>query len=136
MTEAVYKLLTKPRKIRGQIKKAEAEMEGLKLSMLPGAIRYDKDKVQSSPQDPMAQYAVRLDELERKIEDLQTEYLNAQDEVVAAANELTSPGDVIITLRFISGWDFQSIAKEISMSERQMFRHYKVAQEELTKRCQ
>lgn len=136
MTEAVYKLLTKPRKIRGQIKKAEAEMEGLKLSMLPGAIRYDKDKVQASPQDPMAQYAVRLDELERKIEDLQTEYLNAQDEVVAVANELTSPGDVIITLRFISGWDFQSIAKEISMSERQMFRHYKVAQEELTKRCQ
>lgn len=136
MTEAVYKLLTKPRKIRGQIKKAEAEMEGLKLSMLPGAIRYDKDKVQASPQDPMAQYAVRLDELERKIEDLQTEYLNAQDEVVTVANELTSPGDVIITLRFISGWDFQSIAKEISMSERQMFRHYKVAQEELTKRCQ
>ena len=136
MTEAVYKLLTKPRKIRGQIKKAEAEMEGLKLSMLPGAIRYDKDKVQSSPQDPMAQYAVRLNELERKIEDLQTEYLEAQDDVVAVANELTSPGDVIITLRFISGWDFQSIAKEISMSERQMFRHYKVAQEELTKRCQ
>lgn len=136
MTEAVYKLLTKPRKIRGQIKKAEAEMEGLKLSMLPGAIRYDKDKVQASPQDPMAQYAVRLDELERKIEDLQTEYLNAQDEVVAVANELTSPGDVIITLRFISGWDFQSIAKEISMSERQMFRYYKVAQEELAKRCQ
>ena len=136
MTEAVYKLLTKPRKIRGQIKKAEAEMEGLKLSMLPGAIRYDKDKVQASPQDPMAQYAVRLDELERKIEDLQTEYLNAQDEVVTVANELTSPGDVIITLRFISGWDFQSIAKEISMSERQMFRYYKVAQEELMKRCQ
>ena len=136
MTEAVYKLLTKPRKIRGQIKKAEAEMEGLKLSMLPGAIRYDKDKVQSSPQDSMAQYAVRLDELERKIEDLQIEYLNAQDEVVAVANELTSPGDVIITLRFISGWDFQSIAKEISMSERLMFRYYKVAQEELTKRCQ
>ena len=102
MTEAVYKLLTKPRKIRGQIKKTEAEMEGLKLSMLPGAIRYDKDKVQASPQDPMAQYAVRLDELERKIEDLQTEYLNAQDEVVTVANELTSPGDVIITLRFIS----------------------------------
>lgn len=135
MTEAVYKLLTKPRKIRGQIKKAEAEMEGLKLSMLPGAIRYDKDKVQASPQDSMAQYAVRLDELERKIEDLQIEYLNAQDEVVAVANELTSPGDVIITLRFISGWDFQSIAKEISMSERQMFRYYKVAQEELAKRC-
>ena len=135
MTEAVYKLLTKPRKIRGQIKKAEAEMEGLKLSMLPGAIRYDKDKVQASPQDSMAQYAVRLDELERKIEDLQIEYLNAQDEVVAVANELTSPGDVIITLRCISGWDFQSIAKEISMSERQMFRYYKVAQEELAKRC-
>lgn len=136
MTEAVYKLLTKPRKIRGQIKKAEAEMEGLKLSMLPGAIQYDKDKVQSSPQDLMAQYAVRLDELERKIEDLQTEYLNAQDEVVAVANELTSPGDVIITLRFISGWDFQSIAKEISMSERQMFRYYKQATIELGKRCQ
>lgn len=136
MTEAVYKALTRPRKIRGQIKKAEAEMEGLRLSMLPGAIRYDKDAVQTSPQDPMAQYAARLDELERKIEELQTEYLDAQDQVVALANDLTTPGDVIITLRFISGWDFQSIAKDIHMSERQMFRYYKKAQEELSKRCQ
>lgn len=136
MTEAVYRLLTKPRKIRGQIKKAEAEMEGLKLSMLPGAIRYDKDKVQTSPEDPMAEYAARLDELKFKIEKLQTEYLEAQDKVMAVANELTSPCDVIVTLRFVSDWDFGSIAREINMSERQMFRYYKIAQTELSKRCQ
>ena len=136
MTEAVYKALIRPRQIRTQIRMAEAEIEGLRLSMLPSAIRYDKDKIQASPDDPMTQFAVRLDELERKIEKLQGEYLDAQDQVIALANSLEHPCDVIITLRFVSGWDFPGIAKEIHMSERQMFRYYKQAQKDLEKRCQ
>ena len=89
MKESVYKALTKPKRIRAQIRKAEAEMEGLKLSMLPGAIRYDKDKVQLSPEDPMAKYVVRLDELERKIASLQMDYLDAQG--IPAAITSSSP---------------------------------------------
>lgn len=136
MKESVYKALTKPKRIRAQIRKAEAEMEGLKLSMLPGAIRYDKDKVQLSPEDPMAKYVVRLDELERKIASLQMDYLDAQDEVMELANSLEDPQSMIITLRFISGYDFPVIAKSVGLSERQMFRYYKQATIELGKRCQ
>ena len=70
MKEAVYRVLTKPKRIRAQITKSEAEMQGLRLSMLPGAIRYDKDKIQTSPDDPMTKYAARMDDLTRKITEL------------------------------------------------------------------
>lgn len=135
MKEAVYRVLTKPKRIRAQITKSEAEMQGLRLSMLPGAIRYDKDKIQTSPDDPMTKYAARMDDLTRKITELKNEYMDAQDEVVDLANTLDDPQSVIITLRFISGCDFSEIAKSLHMSERQMFRYYKQATDELGKRC-
>ena len=40
----------------------------LTLSMLPGAIRYDKDKVESSPEDPMLKFAERLSDIEDILE--------------------------------------------------------------------
>ena len=106
MTQKVYDILTKPKVIRAQIRKAEAEREGLRLSMLPPAIRYDIDKVQTSPQDPFVQYAARFEEIERRIALLQIDYLNAQDDVVSLANKLEEPQSTIITLRFVSGMDF------------------------------
>ena len=136
MTQKVYDILTKPKVIRAQIRKAEAEREGLRLSMLPPAIRYDIDKVQTSPQDPFVQYAARFEEIERRIALLQIDYLNAQDDVVSLANKLEEPQSTIITLRFVSGMDFNEISKSIHMSERNMFRHYRKGTEELNKICQ
>ena len=49
----VYDFLCKPRNIKSEIRRAEAERENLRLRMYPSAVRYDTDKVQSSPVDPM-----------------------------------------------------------------------------------
>ena len=124
MTDAVYRFLTKPRRIRSAIRKTEAEIEGLRLSMLPGAINYDKDSVQSSPEDPMVKFGVKICELEEQKTRLQNEYLEAQEEVVAVAGSLEELESLVITLRFISDVDFDGIADEIGKSRRQMFRYY------------
>lgn len=134
MTDKVHNFLMRPRRIRAQIRQTESQVEGLRLSMLPGAIRYDKDKVQtSSTNDQMAEYAARMEELEHKLVELREEYLNAQDDIVEAVGHLVGDdyGATIIMLRYISNTDFPDIADEIGMTERNMFRYYKTAVEAL-----
>lgn len=134
MTDKVHSFLMKPRRIRSKIRQTQSQIEGLRLSLLPGAIRYDKDKVQGKcPTDQMAEYAARLDELEHKLEELREEYLEAQDAIVEAAGRLVEDeyGATIIMLRYLSDADFSEIAAEISMTERNMFRYYKTAVEAL-----
>lgn len=71
MTDELYDILIKPRQIKLRIAKLTLELEELRLSVLPGAIRYDKDRVQASPDsDQMAQYMVRLEDREREIDKL------------------------------------------------------------------
>jgi len=134
MTDKVHNFLMRPRRIRAQIRQTESQIEGLRLSMLPGAIRYDKDKVQTSfTNDQMAEYAARMEELEHRLVDLREEYLNAQDDIVEAVGHLVEDdyGATIIMLRYISNTDFPDIADEIGMTERNMFRYYKTAVEAL-----
>lgn len=125
MTQEVYTLLSLPKRIRAEIQRTEAEIEGLRISMLPGSMRYDKDIVQTSPQDPMAQYAVRMDRLLTRITKLKRAYLEAQDEVMEICKQLDSPQSEIISMRFISSYSFEVIAEKVSLSERQMFRYYR-----------
>jgi DNA-directed RNA polymerase specialized sigma24 family protein len=132
MTDRVHELLTRPRNIRRRIRAIGAEIDGLRLSLLPKAITYDKDRIQASPSDPMTRFAGRLDELERKAQDLQLEYLAASDEVVKACSQLTDGvGAMIIQQRYLSGVSFADIAEMIPASERQMFRYYRQALDEL-----
>lgn len=137
MTDRVHDFLIKPRKIRAQIRQTQSQIDGLRLSMLPGAIRYDKDRVQSSigEGDQLAEYAARLTELEHELDLLRGEYLDAQDAIVDASSCLTEDdyGATIILMRYISEVDFSDIADEIGMTRRHMFRYYKTALENLDK---
>ena len=125
MTDRVYEILMRPRKIRAEIGRINAEIEGLRLSMLPGAIRYDSDKVQSSPDDPMSRYAERMETLESKRDRLRTEYLDAQDDIVQKISMLPDEREaLVLEMRFVGGSDFKTIADEISTGIRNMFRIY------------
>lgn len=53
--------------IKREIVLLEEQEDRLRQSMLPGAIRYDKDNVISSPQDPMSKYAERISDTEERI---------------------------------------------------------------------
>lgn len=63
----VAKLFANIRDIKGEILTLERHEEYLRLSMLPGAVRYDDDKVQSSYQDPMGAFAEKVSEDEELI---------------------------------------------------------------------
>ena len=89
MTEKeLYDVLTAPRRTKRRIEVTKARMEKLRVMMLPGAIRYDKDHVQSSPQDPMLVFAEKMDELNTKAVELEGLYITQCNEVEALLKAL------------------------------------------------
>lgn len=64
----VAELFKNIRDIKGEIMTLEKHEEYIRLSMLPGAVRYDKDNVQSSPEDPMLKFAEKISEDEELIQ--------------------------------------------------------------------
>lgn len=130
MTDRVYRVLMRPRRIRSVIIGLKSERKGLQLSMLPEAIRYDRDRVMTSPNDPMTEYAVKLDDIDRRLADLQESYLRAYECVVAITDKLIDQDDGLeqataIKLRFLSGMSFSDIARTMHVSDSTMFRRYR-----------
>lgn len=126
MTDRVYELLAKPGIISKKIRQIDIQIEGLNMSMLPNGLDYDKAKVQSSPTDPMAEYAAKLDELNNKREDMCHDYIRAQDAVNDLVSQLTDENQKIILLSRYNGREaFSDIAYENHMSESNMFRVYR-----------
>ena len=65
----ILKLFKSIRAKRSLLNTLELEREQLRLSLLPSGIRYDTDRVQTSPTDRMLETAAELSDLDQKIND-------------------------------------------------------------------
>jgi len=130
----IYDFLYRPRNILTQLRSAKSELEGLRLSMLPSAIRYDTDKVMSSPSDPMPEYGARIDELQTRIRELTAQYVKAQDAITDKALTLEGIEQEVIMLRYVAHKTWNEIALELNRSERWMFIIHKKAVKRLEKK--
>ena len=96
--------------------------------MVPGAIRYDTPRVQSSPSDRMSEIMGEVDELDQEIEDLR-ELLRQRRQEVAdlSRRELDEQACRVIILRYIDGLQWRDVAAAVHKSERTVFRIHKDA---------
>jgi RNA polymerase sigma factor (sigma-70 family) len=129
----IYDFLNRPRHIKSQITIAEKNLEDLRLSMYPSAIRYDRDKVQSSPSDPMPRYAEKVDELQTQIKKLQLEYLEARDAITNVALTLNYKEQEVIMLRYVARCSWRMIAFELNCTEDWVFKLHRKAVKNLIK---
>lgn len=134
MKSEVYNFLTKHRRTKARIVCIDELISDLRLMMQPSAIRYDLDKVQSSPKDPMAEYAVRLMELEVEKAELQRRYLKERDEVEAAINTMN---DIyiqqVMTMRYLNGRAWDDIIEQMPFVDRTIFRFHKTGLQGISK---
>lgn len=126
MTEDVYQFLIRSKRTASRIGWKKEQMRDLELQMLPAGIRYDKDKVQSSPEDPMAKYAVRMDELQGELQALQSQYMKEQQQIVEAIDQLEDDREQsVLVFRFISSLKWEEIEDRMHCSESSVFRAYR-----------
>lgn len=70
MTDEVFNLLSAPRITQYRIKQIESQIRALEFSLLPSGIRYDQDKVQTSPEDQTSKVVTQIDRLERQADEM------------------------------------------------------------------
>lgn len=121
----VYDFLTGSHRKRLEIARKENIIAELRSCLLPGAIGYDKDKVQSSPRDQLSETMAKIDELERQVEALKAERSALIIEVNNVIEKLENDIEkAVLTEWYINRTKPSRIASNIGYSERRMY-HYK-----------
>ena len=123
MTKAeVHDILTAPRRTKRRIAVTKAQMERLRVMMLPGAIRYDKENVQSSPTDPMLVFAEKMDELVNDVKQLELQYMQQYEKVEIMADGLDDAHRDVLKLRYLAEYKPPEIALELNYSESTVYK--------------
>lgn len=120
--QATYDYLMQVRKTENAIKRKQLRREELKSCLLPGAIRYDLDKVQTSPKDKIPEIMAKVDELDRQIEELMQEKAMQVIEIGEAIERLEDDNEkTVLTAFYIGRAPMNDVAAAINYSPRRTY---------------
>ena len=133
MTEAeqaslalVYEHLGQIRVLERQIRRKQLQRDELQSCLLPRAIRYDTDKVQTSPEDVLAETAAAVLNLDKEIEQLRRQKARLIRDVVKTIETLEDDREkLILTAYFVSRMTIRQVADEVHYSPTQTYRIYR-----------
>ncbi len=134
MTAKEY--LQRIRSERLEIQQFEERIEKQRYSLLPSGIRYDVDKVQTSPDDPMMRVYAEIDKLDRKIKEhlerLTTHYNIAMSNIMLLDK---SEHRQVLVLYYLGQelLTWQMVAERMSFSEQRIYQLHNEAIAELEK---
>lgn len=110
------------RKKEYAIKRKQLRREELRSCLLPGAIRYDLDKVQTSPRDKFPEVVAKMDELDRQIEELMHEKALLVIEIGEAIERLPDDNEKTVLAEFYIGRvPMTAVAEMINYSPRRAY---------------
>lgn len=122
----VKKYLRRPTRLYGDIVVLQEKIENLRLNMLPRAISYDKDRVQTSPQDPMPDFAAKIDELDRLMVKLMGEYYESVDEIEKTIAQVdNADARAVLAKRYVGQKSWRVIENEVPLSRASVFNYHK-----------
>lgn len=117
-----YDFLMQIRRKEINIRRKETQRDELRACLLPGAVRYDRDKVQSTPTDKMSDVMARVDELDREIEQLRREKASLIIEIGDAIEKLEDDNEkTVLTEFYIARAPMTQAADAINYSVRRAY---------------
>ena len=126
----VYVFFGKPRLHENKIRRLESTIEGLRDCLLPGGMRYDTDRVQTSQSDKMLEIMCRITELESELDEERQKKANAVREIDKALMKMPEgPYKTILAESYIGRISNYKIAEGMGISVRHYFRMRKKAVE-------
>lgn len=134
MRDKLYEILTAPTQTTNEIRWLMERMVTLAWSMIPGAIRYDTVRVQTSPQDRMAETMGDIDEAQRKLQELDQRRRREQEtirELCMGCQDLTDQERYVILKRYLYREKWDSIAYWMELTDRRIFQIHSSALDKL-----
>lgn len=112
--------LNQIRKIEKLLKNKRDELEALRYKASgAGAIRYDKDHVQTSPQDYMTMAIADIVEIEKQIKEDELSVEEQKGQAYAIVRQMTQPEQrALIEWFYLNGISMCETADKMNMSER------------------
>ena len=118
-----HEYMMQVRRIELRIKRITLQIEELESCLMPQGIRYDKDKVQTSPEDTLSKVAGKILELEKQRTQLMRErallLMEMQDMVDQIENETER---LVLEAYYISRITMRKIAEMIPCSIQHAYR--------------
>lgn len=127
-----YEYLQRPRKLELSIMRLSLQHDELQACLLPAAIRYDKDVVQTSPEDKLSEVAAAVLDLEKKIQRLRSQKARMLLEINAAIDKLDDKDVVILTAYYVKRMTMSDVADIIDKSLQHTYRLRKKAVQHLS----
>ena len=129
-----YRWLSRPRAIDSKIRRLESKIEELKTCLEPNAIQYDKERVNSSPDDMTSKIFAEIDEAERMIHELKLEKASNLFEINQAIENINDEAakDVLNGF-YIAKKKMPAIANELNFELSWCYRLRRIGIEQLEK---
>ena len=135
MNRQAYIFLNSARVLHWEWLRLKAKHDELESCLLPAAIRYDKDKVQSSPEDPMSKVVAEVMELEKEMKRVQLNKSRQIAKIDKAISQLESDEErTALTMRYINRKAVKEIAEEMGYSEARIYQFMDVGGAQIAKR--
>ena len=118
-----HEYMRQVRQIELRIRRLTLQIEELESCLLPQGIRYDRDKVQTSPEDVLPKIAGKIQELEKQRTQLARERALLLLEIQDALDQLESePERIVLEAYYLSRMSMREISDMIGYSIRQAYR--------------
>lgn len=118
-----HEYMRQVRQIELKIRRLTLQIEELESCLLPHGIRYDRDKVQTSPEDVQPKIAGKIQELEKQRTQLARERALLLLEIQDALDQLESePERIVLEAYYLSRMSMREISDMIGYSIRQAYR--------------
>lgn len=121
MNKLAYEFLNSARVLHWQYLRLKAKHDELETCLLPAAIRYDKDKVQTSPDDQMSKICAEIHELELEMAKVQRKKFIQIEKIEKAVNALADEERTALTMRYINRVSVSVIAEAMGYSEQRIY---------------
>lgn len=134
MNRQAYEFLNSVRVLHWRWLRLKAKHDELESCLLPGAIRYDRDKVQTSPEDPLAKIVAEINELEEEMIQLQIAKAQRIKEITKAIHSIPSDEErTALTMRFINRKPVSEIAQAMGYAEPTIYKFMNQGAERIVK---
>lgn len=118
MNKQAYQFLNSARILHWEWLRLKAKHDELETCLLPAAIRYDKDKVQISPEDSMSKIISEINDLEVEMAKIQKRKSEQIEKIYKEISRLASDEQrTALTMRYINRISVTDIAEAMGYAE-------------------
>lgn len=125
MTDELYNILMEPEKLARQIERKKLEIEAIEAAVYPAGIRYDRDKVQTSPRNDQIPFVLaEAEPLQKELDRLIAQHAEAVTVRSALLDKIDPEEAEIVMAKLSQRKSLEELARQFHYSRRQFGRIY------------